>query len=514
MGSAVALATSLISAPGFGQTTKPNVNAKAKAEPARTRQAEPAAAKPEKIQEDTHLYFFNETYKPARAVGQTAPAEGAIGQYVVGFEDARTRTKDVPDGKPNVTKETIRVRYVERPEEVSEIEQNQVLSVVRRYDLVSTTDGTANETKENKKIRGATISRRERPEGQPMMVMLSPVRQIDLDEYRVMTLKDVFAPYLGLILPEKALRVGETWKVRGEGASRLVGKYQLGNGELIGTLKEFRTATDGKTRLAIFSLAGRKTDADILAEMTFAFVPAPSPKEDAVAEAGELPYIPARGAIVKLKMATEYSQSLGRAGRYHVTMRRDLFFQRSMNKVGEPLTVPEKQIEPTPENSWLVFRDRGGRFSVRFPQTFPPQTNLGPVKPDEPLVLEHHDAEGISDLLVLVPVIDPSRSVAECFSEAFAQAQKGTGMAFTPPMGESRPSPKWPGMRVEHRIAEARSDDKTQPSASRLDVYVIRLDSGGTFIAESTTNRRELGAFNAQAESILKTIRMEQQEKK
>lgn len=507
-GPALAFAASLIASQAIGQT------------PDSRPQEKTSGAKPSEkngVLEDSRLYYFNEVYRPAKSAGAKPAGESAIGQYMVGFIDDRSRTPVGSNAKSVPLRETARVRYVERADEVYEIEPNRLVSSVRRYESVSVTktEGSKTETKENKNMRGATISRRERPEGQPTIVMLSPVRPIELDEYRLMTVRDVFAPHLNLLLPEKAIGVGETWKVRNEGATRLIGRDSLGNGELIGTFKEFRTAKDGKTRLAIFRLVGRGTDPEVVAELTFAFEPPPVPKgegDEPKAEAGDLPYTPATGAIVKLNLAVEFGQQIDRSGRNQILWRRNLFFQRSLRKTGEPLNVPEKPVEPSPENSWLLFRDPAGRFSVRFPQSFPPSSNTGPKKPDEPLVLEHADAEGTHDLLIVAPS-QPNQTVGDYFAEAFRYAQKGTGAELFPQMGENRPSPKWPGMRVDHRVAEFRSGKKAQATGRRLDVYVIRLNSGGTFTAQAVTNRRDSGPFRELVGSILKTIRSERDSK-
>ena len=505
MGTAFAIAASLVPAFAFGQATKT-------AQP-----ASKPAAKEEKPERDTRLYFFSEAYRPARPIGLRAPVDQAIGQYVVGFQDKRTRTADQLNGPPEKTVETTLVRYVERPDEVYEDEPNRVRNMVRRYESVSKADGLNAAQKELRSFRGVTIDRREQPDALvPLIVMLAPIRPIDIDEFRLMATTEIFMPYLSLLLPEKALRVGEKWKVRNEGAALLVGKH-LGDGELIGTYKEFQAAAGGKTRLAIFDFLGKNTEAQVHAELTFAFVPpppAPDRPEEAAGEAGELPYISARGAIVKLRMSTEYREAISRSGRLHATLRRDLLIGRGLTKVGEPLTIAEKPAEPTPENSWLVYRDPFDRFSFRFPQSFPPRFNTPLAKPDAPYVLEHHDdAEGASDLLAIVAVADRSRSVSECFAEAFADTQKATGVEIFPAMGERRPAPNWPGMRVDHRSAEGRGEDKNQPSVAQIDVYVIRPDAGGLFIAESTTNRRVFGAFHTQIESILKTLRPERPSK-
>lgn len=459
-------------------------------------------------------YRFAETFTTA----DQAKKPGEVAQHLVAFRETLSTLTDNPGGAPKSQQTVIQARYAERAAELSTLDPREVAAVIREYQAVRITPepqshgGSTGQPFEDLLIRYEV-----RPSARPLVLSLRAKRTLSDAEYYLAS-QHLFAPSLVLALPDLPLRVGDGYRVPDAGVSALLGQ-PLAGGRLDGRLQEIRPAASPQDRpVALFDIVGEAqvqsevgpVPVGVHAQILFALEGAPVAGSDATMDAP--------GHITRLVMAQELSIPMDPSRRLFQTMRRELILDRRTDpkQVGTLLSIPNYTIEPSVENSWLLYVDPKGRFRLRHPQTYRPLP--GPDDGTFQLVEMH---PGGPNLIAL-----QFQPLAELEPEAMRKGRfenwKADGINAIPgvPNAELLAEANWPGMRVYHfdaRLVPPSQQGQGAPAgvvgdgSVYFDGYIMHTGRDTGVWVEATTPREgpEHDAFRRTTELVLRHLSFE-----
>jgi hypothetical protein len=437
------------------------------------------------------------------------PKAGAseIGSYRVGFRLRIISSLDTPQAAPKADEQTWQVLYSERPAVMSPID-GRVTSVVRLYESVKTTPAPRDGANLFKDLLIWYQLRAGEP---PLVLTLDPARQLDDRVYTVAS-RQIFVPNLALALPERAIRVGDKYNLSPAGVGALLGAPAQGT--LGGTLQSVRHDDPAsRHRTALLDVAGRVRlpmgEAGVHAQIRFGFDPVAPPGASEKGE-GAPAMFDAPGRIERLVLAQEVTGPGSPDRRLTRMVRRELVLERKFEGVKE-LIIPPTTPEPTPENSWLAYRDPKDRFTIRHPQEYQP----APAEDPDTVMFNHDTARG-PDLISLSVRTLSSQDVDKLRSGRIA-AWKADGIKLAENQvsaagklaGADWASRNW---EVHHFEAILPMQEGGPSAAARPRLYfygyIILTGRGQGFYVEATTAQEAPQAFHRQVETMLRTIKI------
>lgn len=454
----------------------------------------------------THRYRFSEQY----TAREGAPGPGLVGAYRVKAHETLKESAGSAEGPPRARQ----FEYTERPVEVSGI--GSVTATVRGYEQFASRPEDA-QAAGSPLLEGLTVWYRPRRDGLPQLISLS-ARRLREREFELVA-HQTFVPGLTSLLPNTALRIGDTWRAPNKAIQALLGEPEVRGDSLVVKFVELRRPTGGgATTQAVFSLAGRIPTAVaetlVNAELLFTFAPAAAdrPGEPARKSAEDDSLIDARGAITGLKMTCvargalpESAKEAARAFR----VERQLILERKLGGTGpvvrEALTAaPAANVA----NSWLTYTDPRGRFSFQHPQELlPPSADQLPSGANSSSVYLTKGGPDGRDL-IQIEVFNDRREPQALKDILKAKWEQSKAEVLTG--GEEwLPALDWPGMKV-FRVEAALKPSQRGPRTTRIhfDAYLIQLGDKSSIMAIATTTRIAVPSYRREVEQMLKTIRL------
>lgn len=449
----------------------------------------------------TTRYRFIEIYTVQDA---RAPV-GSIGVYRVAYRLKENQSIDQAGGTPKRTERTRQAVYTERAAAVSPVD-GKITDLVRQYESVKIVPDPGVKALEKLPIWYKTV-----PDDDPILYSLAAGKSLTDADYRLAT-ADILLPELGHdLLPPTPLRVGDTWRVSPEAAEDLLGQ-RVAEGALTGRLAEVKIPEPGKpARVAVLDLSGKVTTEEgstqVHAQVSFAF--------NAPAVAAEDAAIEARGAIVKLALAqTSTAPASPRDERLKINRKRELVVERKRGE-GVPLAIPATPPKLTPENSWLAYVDRAGRFSFRHPQsmkvTSEDQLNGpgGAADPDSVYLIDvRPDAGDRPDLVKLSFVPRAPGRPDDFFKGLKEKWQQADQVEILPGATQLLPVGEWPEARA-HRTELAVKQNSNRGIRVHIYGYVLQFKRDAALTVEASTTQEAPSTFRKSVEGMLKTFRPE-----
>jgi hypothetical protein len=341
------------------------------------------------------------------------------------------------------------------------------------------------------------------------VITLDPGRQLDDREYMV-TSRQIFVPNLALTLPERAIRVGDKYSLSPAGVSALLGAPAQGT--LTGTLQSVQhNDPDSRHRTALLDIAGRVRlpmgEAGVHAQIRFGFDPVAPPAASEKGE-GATAMFDAPGRIERLALAQEVTGPGSPDHRLTRMVRRELVLERKFEGDKE-LSVPDTTPEPTPENSWLAYRDPKGRFTLKHPQEFQPE----PAEDPDTVVFNHATSRG-PDMISLSVRTLSAQDVDKLRSGRIAAwKQDGIKLADNQVSAVGKlPAADWAPRNWEvHHFEAILPMQESGPAATAKSrvyfyAYIILTGRGKGYYIEATTTQEAPQSFRRQVETMLKTI--------
>ncbi len=478
--------------------------------------AAPAAAAPGADGVDlSRKYRFAETFTTA----DEAKKPGEVVQHLVAFRETLSTLTDNPGGAPKSQQTMIQARYAERAAELSTLDPKQVVAAIREYQAVRITpEPVSHGGSTEKPFENLLIRYEVRPNERPLVLSLRAKRTLSDAEYYLAS-QHVFAPSLIQALPDLPVRVGDSYRVPRAGVEALLGQ-PAADGTLNGTLQEIRPAATPQDRpVALFDVVGEvQVQSELGAVPTGIHAQILFTLEGSLA--GDAATVDAPGHITRLVLAQEMSIPVDPTRRLYQTMRRELILDRRTDpkEVGTLLKIPNYTLEPSLENSWLMYVDPKGRFRLRHPQTYRPM----PGPDDDTLQLVEMHPGGPN--LIALQFRPQAELEPEATRKGRMESWKTDGINVVPgtPHAERLPEANWPGMRVFHFDARLVPPASREPAAGAgagvvgdgsvyFDGYVMQTGRDTGVWVEATTPREgpEHDAFRVTAETILRHLTFE-----
>lgn len=446
-----------------------------------------------------------------RYASQDGPDQ--LSAYEVAYRETVKVTVETPQAAPRIEEVRRSGRFDERVATVAPLDGRTVSAVVRRYDEASVTPDPWSESGAPPLMSGLELYYAGVGSASPRLAVLSANRPLWEHEYRF-ALGNPSAPTLAALLPERPLRLGDTWPLSQSGAAALLGE-PVEVGALTGKLAEIRAeaAPDaaGTTEVAILEIEGRvqtrsgETLARARVEFAFRPIEPPALSPGAGQPSRDLPLL-ASGGITSIRHAQVTSAAaVPEEGIPGFEQRRELVLRRRWPLQGAPLLVPTTPPAADDRNSWLVLADAKGRFHLRHPQTL--RWDSSASGPDRVTLAQPRGSS--PDLLVIDFLPDRQPKPDEAFRGAFDR-YKEAGFEVLPLEPRGLPADQWPGLsayRVEAVIsppAEAAALPRTH-----LDGYLLLTGGPAAFQATAlTSSADEVQAYRALVEEVLKTLRL------
>jgi hypothetical protein len=448
---------------------------------------------PQIVRDLTARYRFSERYTSRT---EKAPF-GSVGQFQVAFRE--TFTVDDPKVKEPRTVQAI---FSERPVDVRVDDERIVTDSIRHYTSVNITPDPWKSRADRRPLEDLTIWYRDVAKEVPLVLVLTPNRPLREEEYKF-AISYTFVTDLAFLLPEAAMRIGESWRIAPKGAVALVND-EVREGFLVGKLVEIRVyPKNPKTPIAVINVSGKVVTGDrdvrdttVNARIEFAFTPTRRPGDDGVVEAV--------GAIEKVRLAQLSSLRVIGVTRTRTTKRDlSLDLKRPGNDPIHPL--PKPIPVPTPENSWLTYVDPKGRFRLRHPQGFQP--DFPPNMPNT-VNMKYFHAD-IKDDLVGITFVEKPVGRAEASFQGLVAEWRRLGVEVQLGVNEKLPDADWPDLSVHHMEAALTSPNQSgQPERRYFDAYVIQFPRNVSLFITATTFQEQPEAFRAQVRAMLKTVKL------
>ena len=421
---------------------------------------------------------------------------GSTGQYQVAFRE--TTTSDDPRMKePRV----VQAIFSERPADVSPVDERVVTDSIRHYTSVTLTPDPWKDRKDRRPLEDLTVWYHEVVGENPMVLVLTPDRQLRDEEYKF-AFDYAFVTGLAFLLPEQPVRVGESWKVSRPGAVALVNDL-VRDGSLTAKLTEVRVyPKNPKTQFAIITITGRLVtgDSDVYdtalnARVEFAFTPSAKggPVEDAA------------GAIEKLRLGQVSTLRVAGLTKT-LTKKRELSLDLR-RPGGDPiLAIPKPAPQATPENSWLTFVDPKGRYQLRHPQGFSPKFVRD--QPNSVDLTYPRGRESPPDIIRLTFVDKPGGRPEDSF-KLLVEDWRKRGTEVQLGRSEKLPEADWPNLSIHHMEAALNENDLSgRPTRRYFETYVIQFPRNVSLYINASTFQEQPEAFRADVRAMLKTVQL------
>lgn len=481
------------------------------AAPAQTAPAAPAAAAAppavaagaaneleEALGEVSTKYRFKEVY--TKKDGDPLPGE--IGQTLNALKEKLIMTMDVPKGPPIKSERSRQLIYSERP--VSLTGLSKVDAVARRFETLRFEPAPQGlHVAEKPPLDGLAIWAVRGPAGE-QVVSLDDTRSITDFEHQVATTVPTLLNFAEL-LPQSPLRIGDTWPLNKVAARLLVGRGQVSATSLTGSLESVKPSpVDPAVIIAKLNIKGQVVTnlgtCDLNLQYVFEFPKSVATMERLAAFGTKAPssVLVAQGAITRLIQAQiEISDVPETDGRLKQVFERSINYERRIGGRQKPLAVPAAAPTPTKTNSWLVFEEPTGKFTIKHPPVFRPEmkeeNSILFVTSGEPPEFIRLDLDGAG-------------TKPEGFSKDLQAEWKAEGtQVFALTEGYLKEK-AWADRRV-YRIEAAL---KVAGAAQRghFDAYVIQFPVNQTYIAECMTFQERSNDYRDLVEEILQTIEL------
>jgi hypothetical protein len=495
----------------LGQTPEPAGSASTTAKKAVEAKAIEIASPPQtKLFTDlTSRYHFAERY--TNREDKVAP--GVIGQYHVAILETLKDTvesKEAANETQTVQRQTI---FSERPAEVTSL--GTVNAAIRTYQRFLSRPDDFAKGPGPRPLDNLTVWIKTQVNDNPLLLSLTENRRLSDREYEIVS-KQVFVPNITVLLPNHALRVGDTWRVPRKAMQAMLGEPSLKGENLAGKFVELRRDEDGRNTHAILNIVGQVVnefaETSINARVVFTFpTPAPLPVTENAPKLNDESPVEARGAITEVRMARVATGVMpgttANPKRYRSSQ--ELVMERRLGidpKLGliKLLDAPAA----TDVNSWLTYIDPKNRFFFHHPQDMLP--------PDR---YQFANRFGINTTLLVkarpegrdfvrIELFDKEET-PESLKEILNNQWNQLKAELVPGTEEWLPDSDWPNMKVYRIEAALKLPSRgTRGSRMHYDAYLIRLTKKASVMVVATTTRDALGSFKRDIESIIKTFRL------
>ncbi len=326
---------------------------------------------------------------------------------------------------------------------------------------------------------------------------------------------------LSYLLPEFPVQLYDVWPLDRRGLSALLTE-PVAQANVRAKLADVRPAEAGTggEQVAIIDLSGqvvtRQGPTQLNAQVEFTFTPAPSAGAAAAAPVAADAPVDGHGGISKVRLAQVTTvPRQGAEGPLGGSTRRELILQRRWPGDGPALDQPATPPQPTPENSWLTYVDLEGRFSVRYPQEYSHDYEVGLHNLVALRKMAGPAAER-PDSLVLA-FFDDQQPRADTVFPGFFEKHRQYGFEVRSTQPITLPAAQWPGMevrRVEAALTPNPNAAATNPAAGQLpqrlhfDGYLLLFGRNAALTAEAVTAQDRAATFRDEVEAILKTFRL------
>jgi hypothetical protein len=449
-----------------------------------------------------------------RLVERYAVEEGPdlLTSYEVAYRETVKVMVETAQAAPRVEEVRRSGRFGERVAAVAPLDGRTVSAVVRRYEEAAVTPDPWTATGAPPLMSGLDLYLVGLGSASPRLIVLTPERALWEHEYRF-ALGNPAVPVLAALLPERPLRLGDTWAISQTGAAALLGEPVQG-GTLTGKLAEIRpeglpeAAASDET--AVLDIEGqvqtRSGPTAARARVEFAFRLLPSAGSELASGTSRDTALVAVGGIVSIRHAQVTSSAADpEQGIPGFEQRRELVLRRRWPPQAAVPSVPAAPPSADDRNSWLILADPQGRFHLRHPQIL--QWDAAASNGDRITLVQSRGQT--PDLLVLDFLPDRQPKPDDAFRGAFDR-YKEAGFEVLPLDPRALPEEEWPGMkayRVEAVISPP-AEAATLPR-THLDGYVLLTSGSAAFQAMAlTTSTDEVQAFRALVEEVLKTLRL------
>ena len=521
----IGLATAL--PPAFATGQEPRVppglpGARDASPPARALPA-PAQRLPEVTDEGADLtsrYRFRELY----SITEDGPG---LSEYQVAFRQTYQNPQAAPGSEAAKASNLLQEgRYTERPAELGPGDDQSVVALVRRFESARDEPDNWSRPGGPKLLEGMTLWYRSGVDEAPQVLVLDGGRRLREREYLFATRFTPYLPsYLGF-LPIGPTQLFAPWPLEPAAIGAILGleggpASANGTGRLSSVRPSNRPGDPEGSMVARIEVEGSTqvgvAEARFRGELEFTFVPAenaganpagsnrPAGAPLAAISETEPGVIEAVGGISQVRFSQVVADR--EAGR---SIRRQLLIQRRWPADGPALELPATPPSATPENAWLVFADREGRFHVAHPPAYVALLGSNPADPsqaaNDKLILRAERPSGIDQImLTYIPKsatpADPGTLLAQSL-ETFREYYRASSTPVA-----TLPENSWPGVearRVEAALTPLAADQLATPV--HYDGYVLQFPDGSAVVVDALTPDRDgAAAFRDQAESILKT---------
>ena len=482
----------------------------------------PAQAEAPAVGDLATRFRFIERY----ATEASEPQPRQIGQYRVASRDVMEEMKEKPQGAPDRQEMTIQDIYNERAAAVSS--SGGVTDTVRGYEAFRVSPVPEGWPVSKKPLDGLTIWYKPRPAGQPLIMSLTPNRLLTGAEYEF-SAKVMFLPDLTGALPALPSRIGDRWRLPKSAASTLLAARPIDGDPLVGTLLEVRKAATGTDLVAVVGVTGRGlmlplgSETILNARLVFTFAPPPgAPDGNTGPVASSDGVMDARGAITEVRLARSSTAAVpGSNGRLRRILNWQVILHRQLIPPAgtEPLVVPTPPPVATPENSWLSFSDRKGRFHFRHPQELLAQRNPF-LEAENTLQLSDSSLNATDGRIVKIKLLgkvgsaeddktprDPD-SLVKALNEEWAKNKQDVLPGAKGWLPEADWAPfKMKVFRYQAALKPGGAAGKDVPRIY-LDRYLIQLTQNQSFLIDSMTGQDPPQPFRKLVEDLIKTIQL------
>ncbi len=457
----------------------------------------------------SHRYRFSEQYSARDA--STAP--GVVGAYRV---TARETFREGEAGAaPGLPARVRHFEYSERPAEVSGL--GTVTATIRSYEKFQSLPEETTADSPSPLLVGLTVWYRPQRDALPQVLSLEG-RRLREREYDLAA-HQIFLPGLAAILPNAAVRIGDTWRVPPKAVQALLGEPETRAVMFTGKFVGLRRPPVGPTLQAILAVTGKiqtpLAETLVNAEVAFTFA-VPRPGDDAKkagAPGGDDSLIDVRGAVTDLRLARVAQGTVpaapgGQPQKFRAEQQ--VVLMRKLGGLGPvvrgiaPTTTPPATVA----NSWLTYTDPKGRFSFQHPQDLLPP-NRGQTSPggnSNTIFLTKGGPDGRD--LVQIEVFGERRE-PQALKDSLNVTWKRYQAEVIPGGEEWLPSLDWPSSKV-YRIEAALKPPLRGPRAPRIhfDAYLLQLADDSSMTVIATTTRDAVPSYRRDIEQMLKTIRL------
>ena len=444
-------------------------------------------------------YRFKEVY--TRKDGDPLPGE--IGQTLNALKEKLVMTMDVPKGPPVKSERSRQVIYTERPASLTGL--SKVDAVARRFETLRFEPAPQGlHVAEKPPLDGLTIYAVRGPAGE-QVVSLDDSRSITDFEHQVATTVPTLLNFAEL-LPQGALRIGDTWQLNRNAARLLVGRGQVSATSLQGSLESVKPSpANAAVMIAKMNIVGKVSTnlgtCDLNLQYLFEFPKAVATIEKLAAFGAKAPaqVLVAQGAIIKLSQAQIEISDIDPNGRLKQVFDRSLTYERRIGGRQKPLAVPANTPTPSKANSWLVFEDPENRFTLKHPPVFRPdmkeENSILFVTSNDPPDFIRVDMDG-------------NGTKPEQFRKDLEAEWKAEGIQVFALQDGYLNDKAWGDCRVYRLEAALKMPGVQGNQRAHFDAYVIQYPVNQTYIAESTTWQERPGDYRDLVEEILQGIKL------